>query len=67
MTVWSIQPLELYEKLCKEGKLHCDPNHEEFMGSWYPQLREAYDWMVEQMITRVWAPPPGVTFVEHNA
>jgi hypothetical protein len=58
MTLWSIQPLHLYEKLLGCGVLHCDPEQN---GFWV-DFREAYDWLVEQMTARIGLPPQGVQY-----
>lgn len=47
--LWSIQPLYVWERLCREKSLYVDPNHEDFDRDWI----EAYDWMREQMARRL--------------
>jgi len=62
MTLWSIQPLNLYEKLLEQGTLHCDPENKEFWGFDYKEFRTAYDWLVGQMKLRVGTPPKGIQY-----
>ena len=62
MTLWTIQPLSLYEKLLVQGTLHCDPESKGFWGLDSMEFRTAYDWLVEQMKSRVGLPPKGVQY-----
>lgn len=60
MRLWSIQPLELYERLKIEKVLHCDIA----LSAWKDdeQFMAAYDWLAEQMRARVGEPPEGVRY-----
>ena len=60
MTLWTIQPLSLYEKLLAQGTLHCDPKNEGFWGYINEEFRIAYNWLVEQMNLRIGSPPVNV-------
>jgi len=62
VTLWTIQPLSLYEKLLEHGTLHCDPESEGFWGLEHKEFRAAYDWLAEQLKTRVGPPPKGVQY-----
>jgi|GEM_PF-4034992 len=60
MRIWSVQPEYLYEKLKIEKILHCDPTQSELITEC--GFGSAYDWLVEQMISRVGPPPIGVKY-----
>ena len=62
MILWTIQPLKLYESLLEQGTLHCDPTQEGFLGLDIKEFRVAYDWLVEQMRSRIGHPPQCVTY-----
>lgn len=62
MILWTIQPLSLYEKLLKQGILHCDPEQDGFWGLDSKEFRTAYNWLVEQMKFRVGSPPKDVQY-----
>lgn len=53
MTVWTIQPLILYEKLMERETLLCDPKQEGFWGLISEEFQAAYDWLAEQMCIRL--------------
>ena len=53
MTVWTIQPLTLYEELIGYGTLLCDPKQEGFWGLISEEFQAAYDWLAEQMRMRL--------------
>ncbi len=57
MTLWTMQPVELYQSILETGKYICDPKQ----GS-MPEFIEMYDWLVEQMKERVGKPPEGVIY-----
>ena len=57
MTLWTIQPIGVYENLIETGRYICDINK-----SGMSDLRCAYDWLVEQMISKIGAPPEGVKY-----
>ncbi|MDR1564835.1 MAG: DUF3841 domain-containing protein [Oscillospiraceae bacterium] len=62
MTLWTIQPLALYEKLMEQGILYCDPESKDFFGLDCKEFKNAYDWIAEQMKIRVGLPPKGVYY-----
>lgn len=49
MTVWTIQPLTLYEKLMEYGTLFCDSKQDGFWGLVSEEFQAAYDWLAEQI------------------
>jgi hypothetical protein len=62
MTLWTIQPKTLYDKLTEHGFLYCDPEKEGFWGLDSQEFKTAYDWLAGQMKTRVGLPPKGVQY-----
>lgn len=58
MRLWTIQTIEFYDTLKKNGIIHCDRE------SWLCQeYREMYDWMVSEMRNRIGNPPnPGIRY-----
>lgn len=57
ITLWTIQPIGVYENLIETGRYICDINK-----SGMSDLRCAYDWLAEQMISKIGAPPEGVKY-----
>lgn len=57
MTLWTIQPIGVYENLIETGRYICDINK-----SGMADFRGAYDWLAEQMISKIGAPPTGVKY-----
>ena len=57
MTLWTIQPISVYENLIETGRYICDINK-----SGMEDFRNAYDWLAEQMISKIGAPPEGVKY-----
>jgi DNA-binding transcriptional LysR family regulator len=51
--LWTLQHLEVWERLRSEGVLTVDPGHPDFCLEGEPSFREPYDWMREQMTRRV--------------
>lgn len=49
--LWTIQPMEVWESLCREKILLVDPEHPRC--SYKVEYRDAYDWMREQMKCRL--------------
>lgn len=60
MRVWTVQPVELYDKLKEVAVLHADFAKSEYADA--DEFRRAYDWLADQMRNRVGSPPPGVTY-----
>ena len=57
MTLWTIQPEELYHSILKTGEYICDP-----LKINMPEFSEMYDWLALQMRERIGQPPEGVTY-----
>lgn len=57
MILWTIQPEEVYELIQKNGVYHCDYTKSD-MIYW----QEQYDWLVQEMKTRIGEPPEGVLY-----
>jgi hypothetical protein len=51
LRLWTIQPIEVWERLQREKTLLVDPAHPNFQND--PIYLEAYEWMREQMALRV--------------
>lgn len=51
--LWTLQPLEVWERLRHEDVLTVDPGHPGFCLEGEPTFREPYDWMREQMASRI--------------
>ena len=52
MRLWTIQTIEFYDALRKNGVVHCDRE------SWLcREYREMYDWMADEMRKRIGNPP----------
>ena len=58
MLLWTIQPLEVYELLVKQGVFRCDKS--KALGLEDDVFKEAYDWLVYQMNQKIGVPPFGV-------
>lgn len=70
MTLWTIQPVEWYEKLLTEKVIFGIPDFIDFVNE-FPRFNYAYRWMVEQMNVRIGAPPipnilPIWAWYQHN-
>lgn len=52
MRLWTIQTIEFYDALQKNGVVHCD---RESWLCW--EYREMYDWMADEMRKRIGNPP----------
>lgn len=57
MILWTIQPIEIYEKLIETGEYKCD-----LEKSGMKDFQSAYDWLVEQMVSKIGEPPEGVKY-----
>ena len=62
MKLWTIQPVDIYEKLLKEKVFHCDPHKSPLLQGDDGNFGAAYDWMAEQMRLRVGEPPQNVKY-----
>lgn len=62
MRLWTIQPVEVYDLIMKEGVYRCDPSIA-FTGlAGDREFFEAYSWLVKQMAIKVGPPPENVKF-----
>ena len=57
-TLWTIQHIDAYENMKKTGVLHAN---EQFLFC-QDDMRYAYDWIAQQMCTRIGAPPADVEY-----
>jgi hypothetical protein len=55
-----MQDKAAYDELCQKGVLRCKPELSEMIID--PVTKPAYDWLVEQMKTRIGQPPEGVEY-----
>lgn len=60
MLLWTIQPLEVYELLMEQSVFRCDRSRA--WGLKDDELKEAYDWLVDQMNQKIGLPPQGVEY-----
>ena len=57
MTLWTIQPEQVYRDILKTGTYICDPARMSM-----PELAESYDWLAAQMAWRIGPPPEGIKY-----
>ena len=57
MTLWTIQPEQVYRDILKIGKYTCNPS---LMSM--PEFTDAYDWLAAQMVLKIGPPPDGVKY-----
>lgn len=57
MTLWTIQPEELYHSIMQTGIYICDPQQ---FGM--PEFSDKYDWLVQQMKEQIGVPPEEVIY-----
>ena len=72
MKLWTIQTIEVYEEIIKNGVYHCDPGKSDLLKPFdydlenghqmNAQFFDAYSWMAFQMRKRIGEPPNGVIF-----
>ncbi|MEA4832796.1 MAG: DUF3841 domain-containing protein [Oscillospiraceae bacterium] len=60
MRLWTIQPKTLYEKLKTVKIIHCDQTKSDLITEW--GYSPAYDWLIEQMISKIGTPPEYVKY-----
>ena len=62
MQLWTIQPKEIWDIICKNGVYRCNPEKCEFlqMEKDDPKFGPAYHWLVDQMEKRIGGKPEGV-------
>lgn len=57
MILWTIQPVDVYEKVQTDGVYHSD-----FEKSRFCHCKEQYDWLVQEMKKKIGNPPKGVDY-----
>lgn len=57
---YTVQTLEVAQELIKTGRYVCDPSKSVLIQE--NGFKKAYDWMVNQMISRIGPPPEGVNY-----
>ncbi|MGF7002547.1 hypothetical protein M2149_000936 [Lachnospiraceae bacterium PFB1-21] len=62
MTLWTIQPKEVWEKGFVDDVFRCDSEHPRVGIDRYQQFLEAYDWISEEMTKRIGPAPKGVKY-----
>lgn len=60
MILWTLQPLDVYQEIICTGKYVCKPRLSVCLSEM--GFRDAYDWLVRQMIKRIGLPPNGVIY-----
>lgn len=60
MRLWTIQPLDVYDLIIKDGYFICDDTKSSFLQD--RRFRYAYDWLVDQMTKRIGKAPENVTY-----
>jgi len=61
MILWTIQTLEVYDLIQKQGYYFCDPNHESSCIKTM-QFEKQYDWLVEKMKEKIGQPPLNIQY-----
>lgn len=56
LRLWTIQPVEVYEKILQTGYYKCDGRY-----TW-KYFREAYRWLCKEMVQKVGKPPKGIKY-----
>lgn len=56
MILWTVQPVEVYEKILETGRYVCDGRKTDKF------FRERYRWLCEEMKNKIGKPPKNVTF-----
>lgn len=62
MVLWTIQPVEVWNELKKKGYFICDPQKSNYISGEEWNFKTAYDWLVEQMESRVGGKPEDVNY-----
>lgn len=57
VVLWTIQPIEVYELIQERGVYHCN-----FTKSVLNDCQEQYDWLAQEMKTRIGNPSEGVSY-----
>jgi hypothetical protein len=61
MRLWTVQPVEVWEILKKQGYFICEPEKSDYLSSDWG-FKKSYDWLVNQMDMRVGKRPNGVSY-----
>ena len=59
MTLWTMQPIDIWHMLQKTGAYRCDPKKTSMQEF---EFTSKYDWLVRQMEDRIGPPPKGVKY-----
>lgn len=64
MRVWTIQPLEVFNNLMKDGVYICDKTKSSYLSDelFQDTFTNAYNWLNEKMIEKIGNPPEGVEY-----
>ena len=60
MKLWTLQPVEVYDSIMKDGAYRCKPELSECLTEM--NFYDAYDWLVEQMKEKIGQPPQNVKY-----
>ena len=61
MRLWTVQPVEVWGILQKQGYFICDPKKSDYLSTDWG-FKEPYDWLVKQMEYRIGKRPKGVKY-----
>ena len=62
MVLWTIQPVEVWDELKNKGYFICDPAKSKYLSDEEWNFGTAYDWLVEQMESRIGGKPEDVNY-----
>lgn len=63
MRLWTIQPVEVYREIEKNGYYVCDIEQARARSEYFDVcFKDAYDWLVEKMKEKIGEPPVGVEY-----
>ena len=60
MKLWTLQPVEVYDSIMKDGAYRCKPELSECLTEM--NFYDAYDWLVGQMKEKIGQPPQNVKY-----
>lgn len=60
MRIWTIQPIEVFEIVNRQGYYFCDINRSSFYK--YEDFMNAYNWLCDKMCERIGPPSKGVKY-----
>lgn len=61
MTLWTIQPISVFEELKKEGVFRCNPSLAENIVDEF-NFKDSYDWLISEMENYIGKKPIGVSY-----